>query len=71
MSSVTFTALSAMQSAQHRFGEAAGRIASNSGDSDIAQDITDLLMAKRDFEANLLVLRAEDEMFDRLLDIRC
>jgi flagellar basal body rod protein FlgC len=34
------------------------------------KDIVDLLTAKRDFEANLLVLGVEADMMDRLLDIK-
>ncbi len=69
MSTVTATALSAMNGAVLRFGQAAGRIASARSE-DMAGDVVELLSARRDFEANLLVLRVEDEMTRRLLDIK-
>jgi flagellar basal body rod protein FlgC len=69
MSSVTATALSGMNAATQRFADAAGRIASGKSD-DQAKDIVDVLEARRDFEANLLVLRVESEMMDRLLDMK-
>jgi hypothetical protein len=69
MSSVTMSALSGMQAATRRFADAAVRIAGPHS-QDRAADIVDLLSARRDFEANLLVLRAEADMMDRLLDIK-
>jgi flagellar basal body rod protein FlgC len=69
MSAIAATALSGMQAATRRFADAAVRIASPQSD-DRAKDIVDLLSARRDFEANLLVLRVEADMMDRLLDIR-
>ena len=69
MSPVASTALAGMQAATHRFADAAGRIA-RAESNDMPKDIVDLLTARRDFEANLLVLRVEADMMDRLLDIR-
>jgi flagellar hook protein FlgE len=69
MSTVAATALSAMSAATQRFAAAAGRIARPDA-SDLPRDIVDLLTAKRDFEANLFVLRVEAEMTDRLLDLK-
>jgi flagellar hook protein FlgE len=69
MSPVAATALSGMQTATQRFAAAAGRIA-RADSSDMPTDVVDLLTAKRDFEANLLVLRVETEMMDRLLDMK-
>jgi hypothetical protein len=68
MSTVTATALSGMNAATLRFSAAAGDIASGKSD-DMAKDIVELLAANRDFEANLLVLRIDSDMSDRLLDI--
>lgn len=73
MSTVSAIALSGMQAATQRFADAAVRIASPLSDAqsdDRVKDIVDLLTAGRDFEANLLVLRVEADMMDRLLDIR-
>ena len=70
MSPVAATALSGMQTATQRFAAAASRIARADSKDDMPKDIVDLLTARRDFEANLLVLRVEADMMDRLLDIR-
>lgn len=69
MSIIAATALSGMQTATQRFTAAAGRIA-RADSNDMPKDIVDLLTAKRDFEASLLVLRVETEMMNRLLDIK-
>ena len=68
MSTVTATALSGMNAATLRFSAAASNIASGTP-GDVTKDVVELLMASRDFEANLLVLRIDSEMSDRLLDI--
>ena len=68
MSTVTATALSGMNAATLRFSAAASNFASGTP-GDVTKDVVELLMASRDFEANLLVLRIDSEMSDRLLDI--
>ena len=68
MSSIAATALSGMNIATQRFSTAAVSIASGRS-TDLARDVVDVLTAKRDFEANLLVLRVDAEMSERLLDI--
>lgn len=68
MSTVAATALSGMNLATQRFSTAAVSIASGQS-PDLAKDVVEVLSAKRDFEANLLVLRVDAEMSERLLDI--
>lgn len=65
---MTATAFSGLNTATQRFSTAAGNIASGKS-PDLAKDVVELLTARRDFEANLLVLRVDAEMSDRLLDI--
>lgn len=68
MSTIAATALSGMNIATQRFANAAVSIASGQS-PDLAKDVVEVLTAKRDFEANLLVLRVDAEMSERLLDI--
>ena len=68
MSTIAATALSGMNLATQRFSTAAVSIARGQS-QDLAKDVVDVLIAKRDFEANLLVLRVDAEMSERLLDI--
>jgi hypothetical protein len=68
MSTIAATALSGMNLATQRFSSAAVNIASGQS-TDLAADLVEVLSARRDFEANLLVLRIDAEMSERLLDI--
>lgn len=68
MGMITATALSGARLAAERFGTAA-RSLSGGTQEDPAGDVAAMLLARRDFEANLLVLRVHAGMTQRLLDI--
>jgi hypothetical protein len=68
MSVIAATALSGARLAAERFGTAARSLAGGPQENP-AGDVAATLVARRDFEANLLVLRAHAGMTERLLDI--
>jgi hypothetical protein len=52
-----------------RLDRAAGRIARDGGEGDLAGNVVDLLRARQDVRANVAVVRAADEMIGSLLDV--
>lgn len=54
--------------AGNRFDASARRMVS--GEGDLATEVVEQVSEKTAFKASLAVIRAEDEMFKRLLDIK-
>jgi len=62
-------ALQGMQAGFDRLDKAAGRIARNGAEGDLAGDMVDLLRARHEVRANLAVIRTADDTIGTLLDV--
>ena len=62
-------ALQGMQAGFDRLDKAAGRIARNGAEGDLAGDMVDLLRARHEVRANATVIRTADDTIGTLLDV--